>query len=285
MGEIEKKKILDNATYSEIVTYINEFDGLPMDCGLELHKVFSGIDGRTLESILSTEIRRKVKSIYHKWAMKSSGLALSFDKKASTNPYKSDIVVNMAKETGLTPSMISRLLIAEKFKNKKKSDIADILKKSHLIPDPSLALNIQSGICSDNLDGPIADMIRRYVGEEFEIRLKDQAKQAGLHYLDEAVLRRTGFDKTPDLKLAIPCLYKGKEVNWIESKALFGDTKTHRQYLVQQLSSYSNRFGPGIIIYWFGYQEEIHQLQENSEGLIILDDFPDKSHIELLEIK
>lgn len=45
-----------------------------------------------------------------------------------------------------------------------------------------------------------------------------------------------------------------------------------------------NRFGAGIIIYWFGYHESTPKLPENSIGIIVLDDFPAQSDVILLEI-
>lgn len=116
-------------------------------------------------------------------------------------------------------------------------------------------------------------MVRYTVGEEYEVKLKQMARDAGLSFYDEGDLRRDGFDKTPDLLLAIQCLYKNNVINWIESKASFGDFESHERYLKDQLTSYNNRFGAGIVIYWFGFHEEI--LNSNkSNFIIILDDFP-----------
>lgn len=91
-----------------------------------------------------------------------------------------------------------------------------------------------------------------------------------------------GLPKTPDIVLEYPILietaaYPGiapscilhctgwKEVNWIESKAIFGDGYWQGQN-AQQFFSYINRLGPGCVIYiscstslcilhgkWFGF--------------------------------
>ena len=91
-----------------------------------------------------------------------------------------------------------------------------------------------------------------------------------------------GLPKTPDIVLEYPILietaaYPGitpscilhctgwKEVNWIESKAIFGDRYWQGQN-AQQFFSYINRLGPGCVIYiscatsqcilhgkWFGF--------------------------------
>ncbi len=65
----------------------------------------------------------------------------------------------------------------------------------------------------------------------------------------------------------------GRVVNWVESKALFGDEKTHAEYIKSQLGSYWNRFGPGMVVYWCGFVEEITSLVKYG-GVVVRDDFP-----------
>ena len=113
--------------------------------------------------------------------------------------------------------------------------------------------------------------------------------------------RSQGYDKTPDIKLEIPICVDGFIINWIESKALFGDPEAHRGYLRDQLWSYLNRsaivkttflfhryvykiriefdcntllrFGSGMVIYWFGY---VGSLDSNrSAGIMLSSSFPE----------
>ncbi len=67
-------------------------------------------------------------------------------------------------------------------------------------------------------------------------------------------------------------------MNWIESKALFGDEKTHAEYIESQLSSYWNRYGPGMVIYWHGFVEEITSLVKFG-GIMVRDSMPQESEM------
>ncbi|CAG5866573.1 unnamed protein product [Menidia menidia] len=112
--------------------------------------------------------------------------------------------------------------------------------------------------------------------------------------LDENQLRTRGYDKTPDIILEVPIgkyLYykcqrfskmtklltaatsvEGHIVHWIESKASFGDDHSHRTYLDEQFWSYWNRFGPGLVIYWYGFIEELDC--QRDRGILLKDSFP-----------
>ncbi|RUS77675.1 hypothetical protein EGW08_014572 [Elysia chlorotica] len=99
--------------------------------------------------------------------------------------------------------------------------------------------------------------------------------------LDEEQMRLEGYDKTPDIRLKVPIMIKKRVVNWIESKASFGDPINHQQYMIDQFMPYKNRFGPGAVIYWFGFVKELSETDES--GILLLDKFPDADQIDQLE--
>lgn len=47
--------------------------------------------------------------------------------------------------------------------------------------------------------------------------------------------------------------YEWKVICWIDSKALFGDVETHTNSVLPQVETYVHRFGPGLVLYWFGH--------------------------------
>lgn len=59
-----------------------------------------------------------------------------------------------------------------------------------------------------------------------------------------------GFAKTPDVLLRLPISIDGKVVRWIDSKAMYGDYKSHTREHKSQLDGYLNRFGPGLFVCW-----------------------------------
>ena len=93
---------------------------------------------------------------------------------------------------------------------------------------------------------------------------------AGLAFETETELRNKGATKTPDALLKIPFLHENKVVHWIDSKACFCSADLYYNEGVKQFKQYVNRFGSGMVIYWFGYVEDI----PFDESVLIADKFP-----------
>lgn len=57
------------------------------------------------------------------------------------------------------------------------------------------------------------------------------------------------------------------------NKALFGDTQTHNEDVLPQAESYLHRFGPGLVLYWFGHAP-LQRLDDGQGDIAISDSFP-----------
>ncbi|XP_037072406.1 CDAN1-interacting nuclease 1-like [Pollicipes pollicipes] len=135
----------------------------------------------------------------------------------------------------------------------KRQRLAQLVREPGLLAEPRVAAELRLCVLRDNGYGPLAELVKHTVGLEYEMRLKKKLISLKIPFLDEDDLRRRGHDKTPDVLLDVPIAVSGCIVNWIESKASFGDDETHEAYMRDQYEKYWSRFGPGMVIYWFGF--------------------------------
>ncbi|KAG7380332.1 hypothetical protein PHYPSEUDO_007304 [Phytophthora pseudosyringae] len=139
-----------------------------------------------------------------------------------------------------------------------------------------LMREIRECIDDDVIGSPLADRIRHNMGVEYEYLLLESLRNRQLVFESEDMLREKGLSKTPDVRLLLPIGVKDPKsgqlhvVNWIDSKAMFGDRHTHETENASQLQGYVNRYGPGLVIYWFGH---VAQLSSDSD-ILIADSFP-----------
>eukprot|EP00064_Thunnus_orientalis_P001284 superscaffoldBa00000086_g1286 len=195
------------------------------------------------------------------------------------------VLLELANEVDLSPALMARIILDRFLQDleggmSSKTVLNSMLKEPSLIPDQTLANNVYQGALkcyfihlSDRQHQPLmfADEVTA-IGQEHEVLLRDKLKERNLSFLDENQLRAMGYDKTPDIILEVPIAVEGHIVHWIESKASFGDDHSHRTYLNEQFWSYWNRFGPGLVIYWYGFIGELDC--QRDRGILLKDCFP-----------
>lgn len=89
-----------------------------------------------------------------------------------------------------------------------------------------------------------------------ERKLKEWLDEHAIPYRTENELRAI-YDKTPDTLLKKPLEWNSSKKYWIESKATFGDPLEIKRHLRRQLKPYAEMFGDGLVVYWFGYVEDV----------------------------
>lgn len=139
-----------------------------------------------------------------------------------------------------------------------------------------LAADVARCVDADGNYGPASDLARHSAGIQYEERLYDALRSAGVAYWTESHLRDSGHHKTPDARLRVPIAAAGRVVCWIDSKATFGDDRQHASYRTEQYDKYSNRYGPGMVIYWHGY---LADLQDAEEHVLLREEFPGAGEI------
>ncbi|XP_012231070.1 CDAN1-interacting nuclease 1 isoform X1 [Linepithema humile] len=262
--------------YNDIIMTIRSFRGLSRDCAKMLKEKYTNILASTLHSILSLEIQQKMKTNHVRLFGNNKSYYDSY-LEAVQNGEPTGILLRMAKDIDAAPALLARNVL-EKYcmhddANVSKNIISKLFKDTTLIGDKDLAYEIYLCILYDDLYGPIADSMGICIGQEYEIKLQDNLIRRNIAFRNEEQLRLRGYDKTPDIKLEVPIAVNGYVINWIESKARFGNTEVHQKYMREQFLSYWNRFGSGLVIYWFGYLESLNKSSEKK--FIIMDHFPE----------
>lgn len=147
-----------------------------------------------------------------------------------------------------------------------KKQYWNLVKNPELINDRRTMKEIMEVVRSDIVYSPWATEVQYKRGEWGENRLRSWLDSQGITYKTERDLRGE-FPKTPDCLLEKPIQVNGWKINWIESKATFGDTVEVRKNIRRQLSAYTDLFGEGLVVYWFGYIDGI----ECPDGIAIAD--------------
>ncbi|XP_067137204.1 CDAN1-interacting nuclease 1 isoform X1 [Centruroides vittatus] len=261
-------------TYRQIVEECHKTNANKLD---SLNEKFSGISERTLGSIISQEYQKKTKRFYH--MHHSPDVTNSYYEqylKASKTCKQPGYLLDIAEKADLSPALMARIIL-EKYYTKdgesvNKQQINQIMKDTTLIEDKDFAVEIYLCILNDEMYGYVSDVTKQCIGIDYENKLKNDLQILGVAFTDEDELREKGYDKTPDIKLEVPIAVDGHIINWIESKASFGDEENHKTYLKEQYWSYWNRFGPGLVIYWFGFIEELDTNQD--KGILLKDHMP-----------
>ena len=154
----------------------------------------------------------------------------------------------------------------------------------NVIEDPRLNKDIEWALKEDMEHSPAMDLIRQQLGKAYEEKIRAWLLLNKIPFYEEAQERLKGVPKTPDFRLLLPIAVqlkndssenegdddKGRKdkwrvITWIESKAMFGDPKTDAAYHREQFRPYWNRFGPGLVIYWFDFVTEEEQEEEEGE--------------------
>jgi len=187
--------------------------------------------------------------------------------------------VDIAEAINIAPCLLARLIIQchlgllgmQEANSNVKSEVSKRIKDPSLIEDERLKNEVEKCIACDDNYSPLVEKIRRSTGIEYEYILQEKLRNLNVPFLSEDEMREKGYPKTPDIKLQIPLLINGHVVNWIDSKASFGDDYSHKLN-IEQFWGYKNRYGPGMVIYWFGFIDDLQFDQE--AGILLVDHFP-----------
>ncbi|MDO9536950.1 MAG: TPD domain-containing protein [Thermoplasmata archaeon] len=133
-------------------------------------------------------------------------------------------------------------------------------------PDKRIKKEFIDVVREDIIYSPAGMDVQYQRGKKGEARLCEWLDKNGLGYRTEDEIRGE-YQKTPDCLLNEPVEINGMKVHWFESKANFGSAHEVKRNNKKQIHPYTEIFGPGIIVYWFGYVSDCEQI----DGVKVVD--------------
>jgi hypothetical protein len=163
--------------------------------------------------------------------------------------------LSLAKELGFPPILTAYIILLENNITRKK--FWEFVKNPDNIKDLRLRSEIYEIVKSDIVYSPEGNEMQYERGKRGEDRLCEWLDRQNVKYKTEDDLKGQ-YSKTPDALLSTPIKTNGMSIHWIESKASFGDEVEIRRNTKRQLKAYTEMFGSGIVVYWFGFIESVH---------------------------
>jgi hypothetical protein len=171
---------------------------------------------------------------------------------------------DIAREWKFPPVLMGQLMLGELGIPRKK--VWQTFLHPETAPAPRLRKEVEELLAADMIYSPRGMELQRERGRRGEERLQHWLEKHGIGYRTEKDLRGK-YSKTPDALLDEPILFYGQKLTWIESKANFGDDVELRKNLKRQLGPYTEMFGEGAVVYWYGYVDSA----ESPPGILLWD--------------
>ncbi|MDG6243935.1 MAG: C15orf41 family protein [Methanolobus sp.] len=229
---------MDIETYKQIYASLGSVDDVK-----SVAKQFSQPVG-TIHSILNQKTVSNVKRNFSKVKNNSAKHLKQWQKGKS--------ITEISRKNDIPATLMVTMILKEMGIPKK-----GFIRNLDDYPEGRLKSEVIEAMESDYFFSPRAHEMHSEKGKLGESILAAWLAERGLSYRSEEDLRKEGFTKTPDFLLNENIDVDGAKVSWIESKALFGDEKEHDYYIKKQFREYEENYGNGMIVYWYGFIEDI----------------------------
>lgn len=173
-------------------------------------------------------------------------------------------MLDIAREWNFPPVLLGQMMLQELKLPRKR--VWQTFLHPEEAPDARLGKEVRELLANDLIYSPEGMELQRERGRKGEERLYKWLEQHGIGYRTEKDLRGK-YTKTPDALLDRPIIFYGQKLTWIESKANFGDDVELRKNLRRQLGPYTELFGEGAVVYWYGFVDGA----ESPPGILLWD--------------
>lgn len=232
------------------------YDRLNKPSDIKLLTQELGLDEELLNVIYSQRTVRETTRAFYKVQRYTKHMVSDWNKGLS--------LLKISEKANFSPILTGLMVFKEMGKSRKQ--FWSYVRDPACIPTARLKKEIKEIVDSDFIYSPWATELQYKRGLWGEDKLQTWLKDNDITYRTEKDLRGD-FQKTPDCLLDKPVVIDGLDVHWIESKATFGDRVEVNKNLKKQLAPYLELFGQGLVVYWFGYVDDV----ELPDGIFIMD--------------
>lgn len=182
-------------------------------------------------------------------------------------------LVQLARNERFPPTLLS-LIILRDYGLTRKEFWRYVRDPIHA-PNKRIGKEIYDVVREDIIYSPAGMEVQYQRGKKGEARLYEWLERNNIGYRTEEEIKGE-YEKTPDALLNEPKVIDGEKVFWFESKANFGDAVEIRKNMKKQLIPYTEIFGPGILVYWFGHVDDYAKVKgvRLVDGNYFLKDLP-----------
>jgi len=234
---------MDRAEYEFLVQRLGsekDIDSLHKKAGYSKDMLYNILAKKIVRNTLKKfyPIQHKLEFYYRRWL-------------------RGESFVKIANELEFSPILFASFILIKK-KGIGRKQFNEALRDTKLIRDPRVKKEIEECIKEDFVYSPWAYDIQKKNGEEGERKGAEWLDKKKIPYLTEKDNKEMNHHhKTPDFLFEHPQDINGFKANWIESKSMFGDDREVKRQFNKQLGPYLKYFGPGIVVYWYGFIDDI----------------------------
>jgi CDAN1-interacting nuclease 1 len=246
---------MKQSEYMDIVRHLKNWD--------DVQKLTNRYRIEVLRAILAQRLVGSVRRDFYKTKAKAKKHLLDWKRGKS--------FVQIADESNFcSPLMMAAMILDES--GMKKTEFRSLVREPDNIEDSRIRSEIKEALQKDLIYSPTAISRQADHGKQGEIKILKWLKAKKVKFkAQEEIKHESG--KTPDFLLEEPLSLKGKQIHWIESKASFGDQNQIRRDYTRQLQHYVKHFGPGCVVYWLGFVEDLKIITDTKQILFLEENF------------
>jgi hypothetical protein len=205
-----------------------------------------GLHNELLHVIYSQKISRDTTRRFYKVKRKTGKMLYQWKKGRS--------FLQIAEDHDFPPTMIAMFILQENKIPRKK--VWGLLQNPDQIKDKRMRKDIIEANKADGVYSPNGMKRQVQRGKWGENKMQKWLNIHNFQFETEEDIRGK-HKKTPDFLLKKPLKWEGQDKIWIESKATFGDAYEVKRHVKKQLQPYKEIFGDGLVVYWYGYLDEL----------------------------